>query len=97
MTSAYDLSLAPDSRFGKFRQHYTTEEHLMSIYEGVRGNAAISVGFEAILRGLDEIGAYSDVNLNALWQRVNEDLQAFMAELERVFEAQEPKDSEPSP
>lgn len=42
MSSEYDLSLAPDSRFGTFRGDYTTKQHMISIYEAIRGQAAIS-------------------------------------------------------
>jgi len=33
VSRAFDLSLQPDSRFLRFRQSYTTNEHLMSVFE----------------------------------------------------------------
>lgn len=57
MTSEYDLSLAPDSRFLTFRQSYTTQQHLTSVYEAIRGNAAINAaGFEMMDSRLSHMG-----------------------------------------
>ncbi len=57
MSSGYDLSLKPDSRFLKFRESFTTREHMMELYDAARAHTAIdAAGHAATVQRLERLG-----------------------------------------
>jgi tetratricopeptide (TPR) repeat protein len=61
MASGYDLSLAPDSRFLKFRDSYTSHEHALDLYDAMRTHTAISAaGHAATVEGLQRLSGQLD-------------------------------------
>ncbi len=57
MTMALGDQMVGDSRWLKFRDQYTTQEHLMCVYDAVRGNAAVTAaGLHMVHEDLQGIG-----------------------------------------
>ena len=79
-----------DLRFIKFRENYTTNEHLMDVTDGLRGIGAINaVGFSAVTSGL----AHLDSSVGDLrwateqgFDRMSEHLAGLQASVEVGFE-----------
>jgi tetratricopeptide (TPR) repeat protein len=58
MASGYDLSLAPDSRFLKFRENFTTREHFLEVEDLLRTQTALhGAGYAATVSSIHGMAA----------------------------------------